>query len=306
MENTYTLTLKNDYLFKLLLGSEENKACLQDFLECVLDMPAGMITGLELLDKELSKDEITDKTGILDVKLRLKDGTTIDIEIQNSWSTEFIPRTLFYWAKMYIEGFKEGEPYTSLTRCIAINLISQGFKLNSEVHSAYRILEQQTYQQLTDLLEIHFLNLAAVKGTKIRQAITTKKQEKLLNWLRFIETDDKEERAMLATTSPILQMLNEKIDVLSLNPEERKLYESRMKLKSDIATISEVQFKAGVEWGLAEGKTLGLAEGEARGRSEGSRQKALETARILKQLGDSVQKIAQATGLTQAEVEAIK
>ncbi|EEV19329.1 hypothetical protein TREVI0001_0401, partial [Treponema vincentii ATCC 35580] len=169
MENTYTLTLKNDYLFKLLLGSEENKACLQDFLECVLDMPAGMITDLELLDKELSKDEITDKTGILDVKLRLKDGTTIDIEIQNSWSTEFIPRTLFYWAKMYIEGFKEGEPYTSLTRCIAINLISQGFKLNSEVHSAYRILEQQTYQQLTDLLEIHFLNLAAVKGVDIRQ-----------------------------------------------------------------------------------------------------------------------------------------
>ena len=306
MENTYTLTLKNDYLFKLLLGSEENKACLQDFLECVLDMPAGMITDLELLDKELSKDEITDKTGILDVKLRLKDGTTIDIEIQNSWSTEFIPRTLFYWAKMYIEGFKEGEPYTSLTRCIAINLISQGFKLNSEVHSAYRILEQQTYQQLTDLLEIHFLNLAAVKGTKIRQAITTKKQEKLLNWLRFIETDDKEERAMLATTSPILQMLNEKIDVLSLNPEERKLYESRMKLKSDIATISEVQFKAGVEYGLAEGEARGKTLGLAEGISQGSRQAKLETARILKQLGDSVQKIAQATGLSQAEVEAIK
>ena len=301
MENTYTLTLKNDYLFKLLLGSEENKACLQDFLECVLDMPAGMITDLELLDKELSKDEITDKTGILDVKLRLKDGTTIDIEIQNSWSTEFIPRTLFYWAKMYIEGFKEGEPYTSLTRCIAINLISQGFKLNSEVHSAYRILEQQTYQQLTDLLEIHFLNLAAVKGTKIRQAITTKKQEKLLNWLRFIETDDKEERAMLATTSPILQMLNEKIDVLSLNPEERKLYESRMKLKSDIATISEVQFKAGVEYGLAEGE----ARGEARGLAEGSRQAKLETAKNLLQFGLSREKIAQATGLTQAEVEAI-
>ena len=208
-----------------------------------------------------------------------------------------IPPNFFYWSKMYIEGFKEGEPYTSLTRCIAINLISQGFKLNSEIHSTYSILEQKTRQLLTDLLEIHFLNLSAVKGTEIRQSITTKKQEKLLNWLRFIETDDKEVRTMLATTSPVLQMLNEKIDILSLNPEERKLYESRMKLKSDIATISEVQFKAGIE----RGKSLGLAEGEARG----SRQKALETARILKQLGDSVQKIAQATGLTTAEVEAI-
>ena len=44
-------------------------------------MPTGIITDLELLDKELTKDELTDKTGILDVKLRLKDGTTIDIEI---------------------------------------------------------------------------------------------------------------------------------------------------------------------------------------------------------------------------------
>ena len=79
MNDTQTLTLRNDYLFKLLLGSEENKACLQDFLECVLDIPAGMIEGLELLDKELAKDVVTDKTGILDVKIRLNNGTTIDI-----------------------------------------------------------------------------------------------------------------------------------------------------------------------------------------------------------------------------------
>ena len=189
MENIYRLTLKNDYLFKLLLGSEENKACLQDFLECVLDMPTGMIADLELLDKELTKNTITDKTGILDVKLRLKDGTTIDIEIQNSWSAEFIPRTLFYWSKMYTEEFKEGASYTSLTRCITINLISQGFKLNSEVHSVYNILEQKSHQLLTDLLEIHFLNLSAVTGTEIRQTMATKRQEKLINSYVFCQAE---------------------------------------------------------------------------------------------------------------------
>ena len=292
MSDTLILTLTNDYLFKLLLGSEENKVCLQDFLECVLDMPSGLIAALELLDKELAKDTITDKTGILDVKLRLKDGTTIDIEIQNSWSAEFIPRTLFYWSKMYLEGFKEGEPYTSLTKCITINLISQGFNLNHKVHSAYSILEQNTHLPLTDLMEIHFLNLSAAQKYGI-QKNPIEKRQKLLNWLQFIETDSSEVRKMLATTSPILQMLNEKIDVLSLKPEERKLYESRMKLKSDIATISEAQFKAGAEWGIA--------EGEARG----SRQAKLETAKILKQLGDPMQKILQVTGLSKEEVEAI-
>ena len=110
---------------------------------------------------------------------------------------------------------------------------------------------------------------------------------------------------MIATKSPILQMLNEKIDVLSLNPVEKKLYESRMKLKSDIATISEVQFKSGLELGFTEGieqgKSLGLAEGEARG----SRQKALETAKNLLHFGLSRENIAQATGLSPAEVEAL-
>ena len=300
MNNTQTLTLRNDYLFKLLLGSEENKICLQDFLECILDIPTGAITDLELLDKELTKDTITDKTGILDVKLRLKDETTIDIEIQNSWSAEFIPRTLFYWSKMYIEGFKEGQAYTSLTRCITINLVSQGFNLNSAVHSAYNILEQHSYQQLTDLLEIHFLNLSAAQEIDI-QNTPVEKQQKLINWLRFIATDDKEERAMIATTSPVLQMLNEKVDVLTLSPLERKLYESRMKLKSDIATISEVQFKSGLERGIHEG----IEQGKTLGLTEGSRQAKLETAKILKQFGDSIQKIMQATGLSKEEVEAI-
>ena len=299
-----TLTLRNDYLFKRLLGAEENKACLQDFLECVLDMEAGTITDLELLDKELAKDVVTDKTGILDVKARLKDGTTIDIEIQNSWSAEFIPRTLFYWAKMYTDGFKEGEPYTHLTKCITINLVSEGLKLNTQVHSVYGILEQKNHQLLTDLLEIHFLNLSAAQKMTIQQEPIEKKQ-KLIHWLQFINTDDQKERAMLATTSPILQMLNEKIDVLSLNPVERKLYESRMKLKSDIATISEVQFKAGAKWGIeqgkAEGKSLGLVEGEARG----SRQAKLETAKNLLHFGLSRENIAQATGLSRAEVEAL-
>ena len=288
-----TLTLRNDYLFKRLLGAEDNKVCLQDFLECVLDMEAGAITDLGLLDKELTKDAVTDKTGILDVKVRLKDGPTIDIEIQNSWSGEFIPRTLFYWAKLYIEGFKEGEPYTSLTKCITINLVAESFKLNTQVHSVYRILEQRNYQQLTDSLEIHFLNLSKASQTALLQQEPIEKEQKLIHWLQFINTDNREVRTMLAATSPILQMLNEKIDVLSLNPVERKLYESRMKLKSDIATISEVQFKSGLE--------LGFAEGESRG----SHQKALETARLMLQHDYPVAEICLMTGLSPAEVETL-
>ena len=57
-----------------------------------------------------------------------------------------------------------------------------------------------------------------------------------------------------------------------------------------------------IDEGLERGKSLGLVEGEARG----SRQKALETAKNLLNFGLSRENIANATGLSQAEVEAIK
>ena len=300
MNNILTLTLRNDYLFKRLLGSEENKVCLQDLLECILDIPVGAIEGLELLDKELAKDTVSDKTGILDVKLKLTNGTVIDIEIQASWNASFVKRTLFYWSKMYIEGFKEGQAYNSLHKCITINIIADGFNLNDAVHSEYLLQEKEAHTMLTDVLEIHFLDLQAAKRIK-EEGKEESKRSQLINWLKFIGTSDKKERAMIAMKSPILQMLNEQIDVLTLSPVERKLYESRMKLKSDITTISETQFSAGVE----RGKSLGLAEGKSLGLAEGSRQKALETARLMKQRNYPASEICLMTGLTKEEVEAI-
>ena len=300
MEDELQITLTNDYAFKRLLGSEENKPLLQDFLECVLDLTPQQVLGLEFMDKELTKEEFSDKTGILDVKLKLTDGTMIDIEIQASWNTSFVKRTLFYWAKMYTSDFKAGESYDKLHRCIAINIIADGFRLNDAIHSEYLLQEKTVHTTLTDVLEVHFLDLQAAKRAKA-EGNSKGNRSQLINWLRFIGATNRKERAMIATTSPVLQMLNEKIDILTLSPTERKLYESRMKLKSDITTISETQFSAGVERGLAEGKSLGLAEGEVRG----SRQKALETARNLLVIGLSIENIAKATGLTIQEVETL-
>ena len=68
-----------------------------------------------------------------------------------------------------------------------------------------------------------------------------------------------------------------------------------------------VQREEALQEGAAKGFSIGIAQGEAKGFSEGisagSHQKALETAQILKQLGDPIQKIAQATGLTEKEIK---
>ena len=96
---------------------------------------------------------------------------------------------------------------------------------------------------------------------------------------------------MLAQTSPLIQIANETVDMMSLSPVERKLYASRMKLKSDIATLSESRFKDGMQQGIR------------KGFADGAYQTKLETAKILKQLHCELGMIIQSTGLSQEEIE---
>ena len=110
---------------------------------------------------------------------------------------------------------------------------------------------------------------------------------------------------MLSQGNPVMAKANKVMDIFYLDEQERKRYEAAWEYESDrLSMISESERKGlerGKLLGLAEGKSLGLAEGESRG----SRQAKLETAKILKQFGDSIQKIMQATGLSKEEVEAI-
>ena len=69
-------------------------------------------------------------------------------------------------------------------------------------------------------------------------------------------------------------------------------------VKNNEQARQEYRFLSGFEMDARE-------EGIQQGFADGSYRKALETAKILKQLGDSVQKIMQATGLSKEEVEAI-
>ena len=282
MGKLFTITLRNDYAFKRVFGVEENKDVLQDLLECILDIQPEDIAGLELLDKEFHKDSISDKTGVLDVKLRLKNNTIIDIEIQNRWNSEFVQRTIFYWAKMYTENLKTGEVYTKLPKCITINIVGEGFDLNSLIHSEYNVVEKHLNDRLSDELEIHFLNLAKVKEQD-ENTESDEKKKKLYNWLKFIETDDEEVRNMLAQESPMMRKANSTIELMEMSPKEKWLYENRMKYEHDKASWKHVGYQEGIE--------------------QGSYQKALETARLMKQANCELDFIIQMTGLSKEEIE---
>ena len=69
--------------------------------------------------------------------------------------------------------------------------------------------------------------------------------------------------------------------------------------------IAEYDYATDIAVQRAEERKIAYTEGKSLGLAEGSRQAKLETAKNLLQFGLSREKIAQATGLTTAEVEAI-
>ena len=76
--------------------------------------------------------------------------------------------------------------------------------------------------------------------------------------------------------------------------------------ETDIAVQRAEEREIAFTQGITQGISQGIAQGRSEGIAQGSYQTKLETAKNLLGLGLSIENIAQATGLSQAEVEAIK
>ena len=66
--------------------------------------------------------------------------------------------------------------------------------------------------------------------------------------------------------------------------------------------LAEYDYATDIAVQRQEEREIALEEGKAIGIEKGAYQNKLETARILKQLGDSNQKIRQVTGLSEEEI----
>ena len=70
--------------------------------------------------------------------------------------------------------------------------------------------------------------------------------------------------------------------------------------------LAEYDYETDIAVQRAEEREIAFAQGISQGISQGSLQKALETARLMRQRAYPVAEICLMTGLSQAEVEALK
>ena len=274
-------TARNDYAFKKLFGTDENKDIMSRFISLITGIDERDFEDVRIANNELSSQFYKDKTGRLDIKIILKDGKKINVEMQNTYFNYYPKRSIFYWAELFIENFRKSDEYESLNKCIAINILNAPFPLTNKLHSVYKILETEEHSLLDEVLEIHFLDLTKLSDLEITE---------LAKWLLFIRTDDSNVRRELAKENPMIAKANEVMNIFYLNDEERAAYLAASLYESDRASM------------LGETRRKGIAEGMAKGRAEGIYTKAIETARNLIEMGMAAQNISKATGLSMEEI----
>lgn len=250
-ETDFFMCPKVDCVFKLLFGDERHKNILMNFLRCAIKLDGDDLETVSIVGTELKKEYPEDKYGILDVAAKTKNGVQINIEIQLLYQSAMPKRTLYYWAKKYCEQITAGQDYDALKRTITINILN--FKLfdTPAYKSSYFVMEETTHAILNDSLEVHFLELPKLPETL--------SNDKLAEWLMFINAETEEVVEMLANQNENIREAKSVLDAIKQSEENRALYFSRQMAIHDAVTRE----KHAEERGLEIGKEIGFAMGEA-------------------------------------------
>ncbi len=247
------LNPKIDFVFKKIFGSEEHPEILISFLNAVLK-PKKPIVSVEIKNSDLEKEYIEDKFSRLDVKALTSNKEIINIEIQLKNEYNMIQRSLYYWSKLYEEQLSEGDRYDKLSRTVCINILDFKYLKNDRFHNGYRLKEIETNEELTDLQEIHFIEIPKLKRFESTEEIV----DLLEGWVEFLRDPESEVIRKLEMSNKEIRKAKDELYRLSRNSKERELYYLREKsLRDEISALANAKEK-----GLKEGLKQGLFEGK--------------------------------------------
>ena len=250
IDDNFIMSPKVDFTFKLLFGDPKHKDLLIALLSAVLGLPEEQFADIEIINTELLREFKEDKKGILDVRVRTKEGKQIDIEIQ-ILPTEFMAeRTIFYLAKMYTSQIKSGDTYDMLKKCITINIVDFPCTPLKKLHSKYHLTEDETGHRLTDVIEIHFLELPKL----FDKDVPRNEEDVIVQWLEFIDGKSKGVMEMLAKKNENIKKAYDLLKVISKDEKARMLYDARNAEITDQLTRIKSAEKKGKEEGIEIGE----------------------------------------------------
>jgi predicted transposase/invertase (TIGR01784 family) len=207
-------------------------------------------------------------------------------------------RILYYRSKLIWEQLKAGDDYEKLNQVIIIAICDHVLlpEESSSVNT-YHLRNDRTNLVFTELEHIIILELPKLAGEV---------KGKVELWMKFLKGGSLEEMEMLGKRDEALGKAVGVLKELSWSERHRLRAEAREKWRKDVNSWKKDAYNQGraegLTAGLTEGMTAGLTKGRAEGLAAGLTKGRLESARKMKELGDSAEKIALVTGLSEEDI----
>ena len=279
------MQLTVDYAFKRVFGKNGNESILKDLLESILNIEIKSIT---IQNPEIPKNMQDGKIGVLDVRAELNGDEITEVEMQVQDQHNIDKRSPTYLTKIYSDQLKEGEQYIEVKKVVVINILNFDYYKRNSYHSVARMMfEESKENEKVDLgyivedkyatkdLEMHFIELPKFRKKDPDMS------NKLEQWLCLI-CDEEDKIKMAESKNEEIEKAKKELEKLAMNPEDRELYELRLKAIRDEMNI----------------RYSGYIDGKA--------ERNIEIAKNLLKKQMPIQDIAEVTGLSLEEIENLK
>jgi predicted transposase/invertase (TIGR01784 family) len=261
---------KVDVVFKWIFGAEENHPLLISLLNAVLGWTGErQIAAVQILNPYLEQEYIDDSYGILDIKVQLGSGELVDVEMQIGDRANMERRSTFYICRLFGDQKITRGRYQDLNRAIGINILDfVRIQDSPNYHTRFRLRECDENFDLTDAIEIHFIELPKLDVELVNY------ENPLDRWAMFLKGwDNMELLERLTEEDPAIAQARKALEKMASDPRAKEIYEQRLKAIMDRnSDLYEAELKGkreGIREGKREGKREGIREGKREGRVEG-------------------------------------
>lgn len=286
VEDKY-ISLLTDFGFKRIFGTAMNKDLLISFLNSLFDGEQ-TVSDVHFLNGENVGDQPTERKAIFDVYCENDKGEKFIVEMQNAYQVHFKDRTLYYSTFPIREQAKRGDWDFELRHVYVVAVLNftmheEAFDEGQTVHTV-QLCDTDTGRVFYPKLSFKYVELA--RFDKSEDELETMRDK----WCYVLRNLQRLTRQPKALQERVFERLFKEANIATFTPDERKQYEGSVSAYRDIKNS------------ISTAKALGRAQGKAEGRDERSK----EIARNMLAMGMNVGQVAQATGLDEETVSAIR
>ena len=279
----------NDNMFKAIFTSKKNRELLKEFIKRSLKEGSTInLDGLIILSSEIAKTNINVKGKTLDILAETKDNI-LNIELNNSYYPSLHNRNAAYIFSKYSKEVKVSKSYRKMKTFIQINF-TKGLSNNLPSLEIYTLKGEKTNKKYIDNLIILEFNIDKIKDECYNG-------DREFNFVAALDLEGKE-LDKICKGDEYMELFEK--EVKRLNKDQK--FTEFMSAEEEAKKLTNTLIEEAKDLGVEEGKTLGIEEGKTLGTEETT----LKIAKNLLNQNVPLDDISKATGLSIAEIKALK